>query len=562
MLDQHPELQLDWDDAKLHDNWPNRLDHRFLLLRLNQITAEITLAGGTGRVLDVAAAGATHTCEMSLRGARAVALDPSPAMLQSARDHMAARGAQIMLVRGIAETLPFRDGVFDRVLCHSAIDHVAAPEVAAREMSRVLAPGGRLVISAVNYHSASARLSRRLYAAGRALGLVAPDTHLFWDSPVPIEHTFECTYERLRGVCAPYLEFEHAFGVSLGWGIPGWGELLGRMSEERALALLGRLDRWAVSAPGIADFIYTIWRPRPAAAWRLPAPGYAVQPDEVVYAHRIVSEASYWAIADYRGSIVRPDPTGVRIANRAYTGDPSRSWLDDLIARGPFRTAAVLGCDEEQYEKAWLSRGGSERLDIYDVSPGVIRKVRAGLGRLRRRAQFIRGDLNFAELPESHYDVIWSSGCLHHIVNLEHLFEQVARALRPGGLFALHDYVGERRRQYGARRLARINALWDEIPARFRLGSVDQITAPDPTLLSQFCAARSDDILPLAERYFEPVHIARFSALFPLPLYLDLAALAGEQPALLERLEAAEREAASDPDMPACSAYAVFRKRR
>src|SRR6185369_14369966 len=163
MLDHHAELQLDWDETKLYESWPKRLDHRFLLKRLNELTADTTLAGGAVRVLDVAAAGATHTCEMSLRGACAVALDPSPAMLQAAREHMRERGAQMMLVRGIAETLPFRDGVFDRVLCHSAIDHVAAPSIAAREMSRVLAPDGRLVISAVNYGSFSARLSRLLY---------------------------------------------------------------------------------------------------------------------------------------------------------------------------------------------------------------------------------------------------------------------------------------------------------------------------------------------------------------------------------------------------------------
>ena len=102
---------------------------------------------------------------MNLRGARAVALDPSEAMLSLARQHMTERGAQITLVRGIAETLPFGDGVFDRVLCHSAIDHVAAPDVAAREMSRVLAPDGRLLLSAVNYGSARVR-------AYRALGVI------------------------------------------------------------------------------------------------------------------------------------------------------------------------------------------------------------------------------------------------------------------------------------------------------------------------------------------------------------------------------------------------------
>jgi hypothetical protein len=68
-------------------------------------------------------------------------------------------------------------------------------------------------------------------------------------------------------------------------------------------------------------------------------------------------------------------------------------------------------------------------------------------------------------------------------------------------------------------------------------------------------------ILPLAERYFDPVHVARFSALFPLPLYLDLAALERDEPALLAQLEAAERDAAIDPALPPCSVYAVYRKR-
>ncbi len=562
MLDQNLELQLDWDSADR--TWPDRLDFYFLLKRLNELTANVTLAGGTGRVLDVAAAGAEHICEISLRGAGAVALDPSWAMLKSGREHVAQRNARVTFVRGIAETLPFRDGWFDRVLCHGAIDHVAAPHLAVREMIRVLAPDGRLVISGTNYASASARITRPLYRAGRRLRLVSRTDQLYWDTPLP-EHTFECTYERLRRLCDPYAEFERALGVSMGVGLPGWGVLLARLPQARAVALLRVLDRAGARAPSLADFMYTVWRPRPPASWRLPLPatqgGFLVQPDDLVYPHRIGREAALWGAASFIRTGFQPSPAGMRVTNRAYTGDPARSWLDDLIARGPFRTAAVLGCDEQQYEAAWLAQGGSEQLDVYELSPTVLRNVRAGLGTLRRRARFIRADLNFAELPPDRYDVIWASGSLHHVVNLEYLYRQVARALRPGGLFALHEYVGERRLQYTPHRLARVNALLRDVPARFRRGHITEIAAPDPTTLSPFCAVRSDDILPLAEACFEPVHTARFGALFPLPFYLDLDAIARQEPALLERLEAAEAEAARDPLLRPCSAYAVFRKR-
>ena len=42
--------------------------------------------------------------------------------------------------------------------------------------------------------------------------------------------------------------------------------------------------------------------------------------------------------------------------------------------------------------------------------------------------------------------------CAH---DTDHLLAQIERALRPGGLFALNDYVDERRLQYEADRLAR-----------------------------------------------------------------------------------------------------------
>ena len=172
------------------------------------------------------------------------------------------------------------------------------------------------------------------------------------------------------------------------------------------------------------------------------------------------------------------------------TGDPTRSWLDDLIARGPFGSAAMLGCDEDPLEASWMRAGASARLDVYDLSAEVIRRRRA---RAPRGVRFIRADLNFAHLPTERYDVIWSSGCLHHLVNLEHLMDQVSRALRPGGLFAFHDYVGENRFHFDLWRLARANAALCEVPVRFRRNGPDtsHVTrSPSTAAPSVPCAPR------------------------------------------------------------------------
>jgi ubiquinone/menaquinone biosynthesis C-methylase UbiE len=568
------ELQLDWDTDRLQADFLNGPDTAYILARLAVVPAEVTGAGAPQRVLEIAAAEAVHSCKLNLRGIQSYVVEPSPVMLARARERMAEFGATITLIRGVAETLPFPDRTFDRVLLDSAIDHLGDPELAIREMTRVVKRDGRVVIGFVNYEGVSVRLSRRMYGVARRFGLAPSDATFFWDSPVPLEHTFECTYSVIQQLCAPHLELDRVFGVSMGWMIPGWAALLKRLPRPRALALMQRLDRIAYRRPRQADFVMTVWRPRaapaPAADAAAPRP-QRVEANDLFYRSKAGPEAEFWGRSDFHGGLFglgRPGCGDIldRMANQAYTGDQQRSWLDDLIARGPFTTAASLGCDEGGYERQWLQRGVSQRLDVYELSPNVIRTVRSELG-LRwldvhgpaRKVRFIRADLNFANLPVNHYDVIWSSGSLHHIINLEHLLAEIERALRPGGLFALRDYVGERRLQFAPQRLARVNALLAEVPARYR--RIESVAPVRIESVSSFCGVRSDEILPLAEARFDVVHKSLGGALFPLNFGIDLAGIERDDPALLARLLAAEEAALRDPTLRPTVVYAVFRKR-
>ncbi len=60
-------------------------------------------------------------------------------------------GTDFPLVLGDAQSLPFADGSFDRVMCLDAFEHIPEPARAAVEFRRVLKPGGAFFLSAPNY---------------------------------------------------------------------------------------------------------------------------------------------------------------------------------------------------------------------------------------------------------------------------------------------------------------------------------------------------------------------------------------------------------------------------
>lgn len=96
------------------------------------------------KVLDVAVGtGAVARAAASIAGPSGgvVGVDPSTGMLAQAQ-----RKLGIPLVQGVAEWLPFRDGAFDAVTMGYALRHVSDLRHTFGEYSRVLRPGGLLVV--------------------------------------------------------------------------------------------------------------------------------------------------------------------------------------------------------------------------------------------------------------------------------------------------------------------------------------------------------------------------------------------------------------------------------
>ena len=109
--------------------------------------------GGTGRVSQAVAA----------QTGGVVVADVSSGMLRQAR-----RKGGLHPTHAQAEQLPFASGGFERILIVDAFHHFYHQEAAARELWRVLRPGGRLVLLEPNIE----RWPVRLVALGEKLLLM------------------------------------------------------------------------------------------------------------------------------------------------------------------------------------------------------------------------------------------------------------------------------------------------------------------------------------------------------------------------------------------------------
>jgi ubiquinone/menaquinone biosynthesis C-methylase UbiE len=82
-------------------------------------------------------------------GAEVVGIDPDPEVLRRAAGKAARAGVDVRFEEGSAESLPYGDGAFDRVVSSLVFHHLGpkAKRRAAAEIFRVLRPGGELHVA-------------------------------------------------------------------------------------------------------------------------------------------------------------------------------------------------------------------------------------------------------------------------------------------------------------------------------------------------------------------------------------------------------------------------------
>lgn len=107
------------------------------------LVREVTSDLPVGRAIDVACGTGRHAAWLSAAGHATTGIDATTEMLDIARRRVPDAEFKI----GDFTNLPIEDDAFDFAICALALTHLENPAPAIQEMSRVVRPGGRIVLT-------------------------------------------------------------------------------------------------------------------------------------------------------------------------------------------------------------------------------------------------------------------------------------------------------------------------------------------------------------------------------------------------------------------------------
>jgi ubiquinone/menaquinone biosynthesis C-methylase UbiE len=207
-----------------------------------------------------------------------------------------------------------------------------------------------------------------------------------------------------------------------------------------------------------------------------------------------------------------PSISGHYWSRGLLAGKPWREWVKSHFD-GPAERSLELGCGSGSLSLDLFRLGSTREIEGMDASAERVQEAE----RLRVAAGAPGGfrveDANRLTLAPESYDLIVSSHSFHHFLDLEHVMQQVARALTPRGLFILEEFVGPTQFQWTDAQIDITRSLMALMSERYRMlrwGAVKPYegrpTVAEVVAASPFESIRSAEIVPLFEKRFRILH--------------------------------------------------------
>lgn len=132
---------------------PRALPDPALDRKFERIVELVAACAPFERFLDAGCGDGRYLAALGARGLRpshAAGCDLSGRIAEVAAETARRHGVEAVTRQANLERLPYPDGSFDAVLCAQVLEHLLDPAAGMRELARVAAPGGRLVLTTDN----------------------------------------------------------------------------------------------------------------------------------------------------------------------------------------------------------------------------------------------------------------------------------------------------------------------------------------------------------------------------------------------------------------------------
>ena len=215
---------------------------------------------------------------------------------------------------------------------------------------------------------------------------------------------------------------------------------------------------------------------------------------------------------------------------RLISGGSEEHWLswflNHYLQDGVvFERSLSVCCGDGAHELGIANTGRVRFIRGFDISEGAIAQANASFEKAaisKSSYAFEVADADDLQL-EDRFDLILSTGALHHVTNLEGLLSRLSSMLAVNGYFVVLEYVGPNRFQWTDTQISVINGILRQLDPRYLKENtridLGRPSIPDFMAIDPSEAVRSEDVLRLLPEYFTIEYLRNFNGTVMHPLY-------------------------------------------